>query len=68
MCASAIRWAKLDRVAFCLGREAASRYGFADVVDPELSRSILAPSHTVYLEELDTDAAVPFEMWSKLKD
>lgn len=68
MCASAIRWANLERVVFCLGREAATRYGFPDVVEPGLPRAILAPSHTVYLEELDVEAAIPFEMWSTLNN
>lgn len=68
MCASAIRWANLDRVVFCLKRETASRYGFADVVDPDLSRAILTPSRAIHLEELNIDATVPFEMWSKLND
>lgn len=63
MCASAIRWSSLDRLVFCLKRETAGRYGFADVVEPSLSRAILALSHTVYLEELEVEAIVPFEMW-----
>lgn len=68
MCASAIRWAGLDRVVFCLKRETAGQYGFADVVEPRLSRAILATSNIVYLEELGAEATVPFEMWLHASD
>lgn len=66
MCASAIRWAKLEQVFYCFSREDAARYGFADVVEPPLARSVLSPLPAVHLAELTDAAAIPFVQWREL--
>jgi guanine deaminase len=63
MCASAIRWAGIQRVVFALTREEAEEYGFRDVVGAEVSRAILGGAVIVRISALDDAARAPFDGW-----
>jgi guanine deaminase len=68
MCLGAIYWARLDRIFFASGRDAAAAAGFDDSfiygqfqLDPELRRIPMIP---VALE----DALRPFQEWLRKSD
>lgn len=63
MCASAIRWSRISCVRYCVTRETAQTYGFADVVMPSVSRTLLGGVDVRHLSELETYGQQPFERW-----
>ena len=63
MCAAAIRWSNLGLAVYCVEREVAEGYGFADVVEPPLSRHVLGATNAHHLEEFAAFGRVPFERW-----
>jgi guanine deaminase len=63
MCASAIRWAGLQRVVFAFSREEAEEYGFRDVVGAGVSRAILGAVPVTHARTLNGAARAPFDTW-----